>query len=129
MFGGLNLGQFLKFGTVGLIGFAVDSSLLYLLLHMGSGPLVARAFSIPVAMMTTWIINRNWSFGRSDQPWYRELATYTVVAGVAALVNYSIYAAALQFVKGMTPFLALVIASGVAMFVSFVGYGRVVFKR
>ena len=106
MSGGANIGQILKFGTVGMIGFAVDSGLLYLLMHLDLGPLVSRAISILAAMLTTWFINRNWSFGRSRLPWYRELATYVTVAGMVGLVNYSLYALILKFVAGATPFMA-----------------------
>ena len=124
-----NLSQFLKFGATGFIGFGVDSCVLYLLLHLGIHPLEARAISIPIAVNTTWIINRNWSFQPSSKPWYAELAKYAGVAGFAALINYGVYALALQFIAGITPFWALVLASAIAMFVSYFGYGRVVFGK
>jgi putative flippase GtrA len=121
--------KFIRFGITGLVGFSVDSGLLYVLLHMGFGAYSARAVSIPVAMMATWILNRNWSFTKSDKPWSIELIQYLSVAVFAALINYSIYALALQFFAGITPFWALVLASAVAMFVSYFGYGRVVFGK
>jgi putative flippase GtrA len=121
--------QVLKFGIAGVAGFSVDNAILYILLYFGLGPLSARAISIPIAMLTTWTINRNWSFERSDRPWYIELAKYTGVAGVAALVNYAVFALVLYLRPDTIPLLATAIASLVAMFVSFFGYGRVVFTR
>jgi putative flippase GtrA len=121
--------KFFKFAVTGLVGFSVDSGLLYLLLNIGFGAYSARAISIPVAMLATWIINRNWSFTKSDKSWSIELIQYAGVAGFAALINYGVYALALQFIAGMTPFWALVLASAIAMFVSYFGYGRVVFGK
>jgi putative flippase GtrA len=125
----VRFGQIVKFAVTGCVGFGVDSGILYILLHAGFGPYVARAVSIPVAMFTTWTINRNWSFQKSDKRWSIELIQYVSVAGFAALINYSVYALALQFIAGITPFWALVLASAVAMFVSYFGYGRVVFGK
>ncbi len=123
------MSRIIRFAITGFIGFGVDSVLLYVLLHMGFDPYVARAVSIPAAMLATWILNRNWSFEKSDKPWYAELMQYICVAGFAALVNYGVYALALQFIVGITPFWALVMASAIAMFVSYFGYGRVVFGK
>jgi putative flippase GtrA len=121
--------KFIKFGITGFVGFGVDSGLLYVLLYVGIDPYLARAISIPVAMLATWIINRNWSFLVSNKPWYVELAKYAGVASFAALINYGVYALALQFIAGITPFWALVLASAITMFVSYFGYGWVVFGR
>ena len=121
--------QIVKFAVIGFIGFGIDSLLLYAFLYMGLGAYTARAVSIPVAMLATWTLNRNWSFGKSGKPWTVELVQYMGVAGFAALVNYGIYALALQFIVGMKPFWALVVASGIAMFVSNFGYGRMVFGK
>jgi putative flippase GtrA len=125
----VHFAKFIKFGITGLVGFSVDSGLLYVLLHMGFGAYSARAISIPVAMLATWILNRNWSFQKSDKPWSIELIQYVSVAGSAALINYGVYTLALQFIAGITPFWALVLASSVAMFVSYFGYGRMVFGK
>ncbi len=125
----MRFARIVKFAVTGCVGFGVDSVLLYALLHVGFGPYVARAVSIPVAMLTTWIINRNWSFEASNKSWYVELAKYAGVAGFAAFINYGVYALALQFIEGITPFWALVLASAIAMFVSYFGYGRMVFGK
>ncbi len=127
--GSWQLGRMAKFAIVGFIGFGVDSLVLYLLIALSFTPLQARAVSIPVAMLTTWVLNRNWSFERSTDVWYRELATYMAVAGIAAAVNYAVFAAALALMPGIAPFLALVLACAIAMFVSYFGYGRLVFRR
>lgn len=121
--------QIVKFAVTGLIGFSVDSGLLYVLIQTGLTPYTSRAVSIPAAMLTTWVINRTWSFQPSDMRWYVELTKYMGVAGFAALINYGVYALALQFIAGITPFWALVLASTIAMFVSYFGYGRVVFGK
>jgi putative flippase GtrA len=56
--------RFLKFGFVGGLGYLVDGSVLFLLIHVfGLNPSLATPISIFTAMNFTWWGNRNLTFG------------------------------------------------------------------
>ncbi len=125
--------RFTRFVLVGALGFGMDAGLLLALTYAGLTPFLARAISISLAVLATFILNRSWTFARnrenSGQNWGRDLLAYGAVAGFTSLVNYAIFALILLIWPGMMPFLALVISSGLAMALSFIGYSGFVFKR
>jgi putative flippase GtrA len=54
--------EFLRFGLVGVIGFAVDASTLAMMLMADAGVLRGRAVSYVAAASCTWALNRRWTF-------------------------------------------------------------------
>jgi len=68
-------GQVGRFGAVGLVGFVVDVTVFNLLRGtvfspelVHAGPLYAKIVSTVLAILTNWIGNRYWTFGRSRRP-------------------------------------------------------------
>jgi putative flippase GtrA len=114
------------FIVVGATGFCIDAFILHWLIHAGISPYAARLASIACAMTVTWLLNRNFSFGKSKQHLANEYLSYAFVAFTAAALNYSVYA---SLVGNLTPFAAMVAGSAVAMTISFVGYDRLVFVK
>ena len=136
------LERILKFATTGGICFLIDVGTLTLLVAVFDvNPYVARVFAIAVAMLSTWLINRRWTFEvhgktKSARAVAAEGARYVAVAVSAALVNYAIYAATLfvlaRAVEGfddLLPAVAAVAGTAVAMFVSWFGYSRFAFRH
>lgn len=136
------LERILKFATTGGIGFVIDVGTLTLLnAGFGVNPYVARVFAIAVAMVSTWLINRRWTWKVHEKTTdaravVAEGVRYVTVAVGAALVNYAVYAATLWLLltAGLGPEDALppasaVVGSGVAMFVSYYGYSRFAFRH
>lgn len=136
------LERILKFATTGGIGFAIDVGTLTLLnAGFGVNPYVARVFAIAVAMFSTWMINRRWTWKvhektTSARAVAAEGVRYVAVAIGAALVNYGIYAATLYTLAGLIegfddllPPVAAVVGTAVAMFVSWFGYSRFAFRH
>jgi putative flippase GtrA len=136
------LERILKFAMTGGIGFVVDVGVLTILnAGLGVDPYVARVFAIAVAMITTWLINRRYTFEVHDKATTaRELAAeggrYGLVAVGAALFNYATYAATLWTLTALglgpahiLPPIAAVVGSGLAMFVSWFGYSRFAFRH
>ncbi len=85
--------EFFFFGLVGAFGFAVDTSVLYLL--RGSlGPFYARICSFLIAVFATWLMNRSITFRqrRSGLSALREFAIYLILMLAGGSVNYGIYA-------------------------------------
>ncbi|HBF30001.1 GtrA family protein [Rhizobium sp.] len=120
--------KLIRFALVGTAGFAVDAGVLWLLLEVTPfGAFISRIFAIALAMMTTWMFNRAFTFGASKRTIVAEGFRYGSVGVVSALVNYGIYAGLLLTVPALNPFFALIAASLAAMVFSFFGYSRFVF--
>ena len=82
------------FGGVGVIGFAVDAIILFVAIEFGgAGPLIGRVFSIFAAMMTTWYLNRTFTFGTASHSYFSEIARYALAKGAGLAANLSIYTA------------------------------------
>lgn len=117
--------RFLQFGLVGVVGFAVDAGVLqFLVAGLGWGPVAARVVSIPVAVLATWLLNRNITFSETrDTPAYKSLLRYAAVSAAGASVNFLIYTAlVLSFaVMAQQPVLPLAIASVAALAVNYLG--------
>lgn len=120
--------RFLRFAIVGGSAFVIDAGLL-VLLHNGAGldPYSSRLISICVAAFFTWRVNRLITFGASPSSQATEGIRYATVAGLAACLNYLVYAAALLAWNGLPPVAAAVIATLAAMSFSYLGYSRFVF--
>lgn len=132
----------LKFAVTGGIGFVVDVGLLtFLTVVPDWDPYTARVVAIAVAMTTTWLINRRFTFKVHDKVTeakdvVAEGGRYASVAIAAAIVNYAVYVAALYLMpraifgsEDLPPPIAAVIGSGVAMFFSYFGYSRFAFRH
>jgi putative flippase GtrA len=122
-------GRFLRFASVGGIGFVVDAGLLTAL-HDGAGldPFTARLVSILAAALVTWRLNRRLTFGPSPTPQASEGLRYGLVAALHAGLNYGIYALALFAWPGLPPTAAVVASTLAAMAFSYLGYSRFVFS-
>ncbi len=63
------IGQFARFGTVGLVGLVVDIGIFNLLRatvlspeELHSGPFIAKVISTSIAIAVNWMGNRHWTF-------------------------------------------------------------------
>ena len=120
--------RFLRFAVVGGTGFLVDAGLLAAL-HHGAGldPFTARLISISAGAFSTWRLNRVVTFGASRASQAAEGLRYAAVAALAAGFNYAVYALILIAWTGLPPIAAAVLATLVAMTLSYFGYSRFVF--
>lgn len=118
-----------RFGLVGGIGFVVDAGLTTTLIHAGLDPFSARVIAIAFAMLVTWRLNRAITFGASDTSQKSEGVRYFAVALAAAAVNYAAYAGLMLTLPALIPAIAVALATGVSMVVSYLGFSRFAFKR
>lgn len=118
--GGIGLlGQVLRFGLVGLLGFALDTGLTVALERGASlPPFAARPPAIVAAMLATWWLNRGFSF-RVAAP-LSSLGRYALVVAFAALLNYLLFLVGVG--RGMGTVAAIFAATAVSMVFSFAGY-------
>jgi putative flippase GtrA len=122
--------KLLRFGIAGGLGFIVDAGVLMLLLHTTAiGPFIARVIAIALAMVTTFVFNRTFTFERSGDSLAAEGFRYGSVGITAALVNYGLYSALLLSVPDLQPLAAMVFATAAATVFSFFGYSRFVFRE
>lgn len=118
------------FAFAGGTGFVVDAGVLQILLSVTSvGPFIGRVISIAVAMTATWLINRTFTFGKSDRHVAEEGARYGVIGVLGALLNYGIYSAIVLALPGVWPVMAVAVSSVAAMAFSYLGYSRFVFGK
>ena len=116
------------FLTSGLIAFAVDALVLALLTKVaGLDPYSARIAAIAAAMVAGYFAHRNLTFRLAHAATLAEFSKFAAVATAAAVINYAFYAA-LVFC-GLEPLIALAIASGIGMIISYFGYRFGVFQR
>ena len=118
-----------RFGLVGGIGFVIDAGLTTTLIHAGLDPFSARVIAIAFAMLVTWRLNRAITFGASDTSQKSEGVRYFAVALAAAAANYAAYAVLMLTLPALIPAIAVALATGVSMVVSYLGFSRFAFKR
>lgn len=121
--------KFVKFVIVGLIATLIDVGVLQLLIGSGADPYLARAVSIPVAMVAAWQMNRHFTFGASGRRPAEEALRYAAVASLTAGVNYAAYAALVMTQPAIPPAVSVLIATAISMWVSFVGQQLFAFRR
>lgn len=118
-----------RFGLVGGIGFVIDAGLTTALQAAGLGIFSSRLIAITCAMLTTWRLNRALTFGASQTSQVSEGTRYMMIAGLAALVNYTVYIILMLIIPDMIAALAVAAATGISMVVSYLGYSRHVFRN
>jgi putative flippase GtrA len=126
------LPAFIRFGTVGVVGFAVDATILALLLLLGMGFYWGRACSYVAAASCTWAINRSWAFQDRSRRRARQWAQFLAVNSIGGAVNYSVYALIVSHLGDaflMPPVLAVAAGSICGLAINFLLSIRLVFVR
>jgi putative flippase GtrA len=92
--------ELVMFGLVGVIGFLVDSGVLYLL-KSSMGLYYGRLFSFISAVLTTWILNRHLTFSKraSGLSLFTEFSRYFGLMLGGGVVNYASYALLVYFIE------------------------------
>jgi putative flippase GtrA len=125
-------GQFARFAFVGVIGFVVDSAVLYLCLHgAGLGLYSGRLVSYLAAATTTWYLNRRLTFTDADgSAPVRQWAKFLAANAVGGLVNYGSYSAvvALLAPRPWVPLLGVAVGSVAGLIFNFTASRRFVFR-
>lgn len=124
--------QFLKFGVVGVIGFVVDAGVLKLCMSLlDMGPYSGRVVSFLVAVTTTWICNRVFTFrGQGRDAAHVQWAKFSVVCIGGFVLNYGTYALLIATQPLVTEYPVLGVAAGsiAGMFFNFFASRNLVFR-
>jgi putative flippase GtrA len=109
------LRQFLRFGTVGAVGFVADTATVYAL-RASAGLYVAGAVAYVVAATVTWVLNRIWTFrGRGSGPMHRQWALFMSANALGFVLNRGTYFILVTVSPLCVQYPVLAIAAGVAM--------------
>jgi putative flippase GtrA len=123
--------QFMKFGSIGVVGFIVDSAFLYLGIHgLNLSRVAAGFFSFPFAVTATWIGNRLYTFSNAAPvPAAKQLTKFVVVCAIGLFFNRGTYSLLVSHVQVVYdyPVLGLVAGTGVGMFFNFFAAKKHVF--
>lgn len=117
------------FALCGALATGVDLGL-FAALHHGAGqaPAVARVAAIAAAVLVGWAAHRTYTFRVAAPPTVREFLRYAGVAWLSILTNYAVFVSALALAPSVPPMLLIVVASGTAMVVSYLGMRIAVFR-
>lgn len=87
------LHQIIRFGISGVAGFLVDAGIVTLgTQELRIGPILAQVIAFSLAVTTTWLINRHWTFAEhASANWLHELTRYVAANSIGAAVNNSVY--------------------------------------
>jgi putative flippase GtrA len=122
--------QFLRFGTVGGIGFLVDTATVYGLRHI-LGLYGAGLVAYVIAATGNWALNRIWTFrGRGSGPAHRQWAMFMLTNLAGFVLNRGAYVLLVTFVAAATrqPVIATAAGAVAGMFANFSLSRRLVFR-
>ena len=97
----------LRFLAVGALGLTTDIGFFTLAASFGTHPILARAFSLGVATLVTWRLNRNLTFDRSGRHQSSEAMRYVAVTATAQATSYAIFAVLVLSVMSSLPRVSL----------------------
>jgi putative flippase GtrA len=126
----ITLVEFLKFGTVGVVGFLADTATVYALRH-SLGLYGAGAVAYGVAASVNWILNRLWTFrGKGSGPAHQQWARFLLVNLAGFVLNRGTYAALVTFVPlcAAEPVWAVAAGAIAGMFLNFSFSRTMVFR-
>ncbi len=124
--------QFSRYVAVGAIGFAVDAVLLWMIMGRGMDAYLARGISFPVAVFTTWYLNRLWTFRDSSGPAIaKQLYRYFAIQCFGLVLNLSVYALTISLLGAsqLNAMAGLVFGSALGLVANFSGMRMLVFKK
>jgi len=113
----------------GLTAFVVDVAITWTLVRLVLDPFSARLFGILTATVVAWLMHRRITFNVPYGPSLGEFLRFFVVASTANGTNYLVYAAILLVVPATPLPIAIVISTGVATVISYLGFRFGVFRR
>ncbi len=117
----LALRQFVRFGTVGAVGAAVDIATVYAT-KAALGLYAAGLVAYFAAVTTNWAFNRAWTFaGRGGSGLVRQWALFVAANGVGFVLNRGTFALLVFLVPVCTqhPVVAILAGIGAGMFANF----------
>lgn len=110
----LHIVQLIRFGLVGIIGFVVDTTALYLgVIFFQINPYEGRLLSYCIAATTTWMLNRNFTFsGNHVDSAHYQWAKFVLANSIGGATNYGVYSILIASSPFFLEYLILAVAIG-----------------
>ena len=116
------------FVLIGVTGFAIEYGLISVLIYIfDTNPYLPRVVSFPIALLTTWILNRTFTYRVMTPVTWLELGRYLGANILAQTSNIILYMLACSPLIGFSPLISLILASTFSVLISMVVYQRYVF--
>jgi len=119
----------LRFLGVGGIGLTTDICVFTILIGYAPRPLLMRLFSLALATLVTWRLNRALTFDESGRGQGDEAMRYAAVTAVSQGTSYAVFAALVLTVLGALPQAALVAGAVVGAIVGYNGHRLFAFAK
>lgn len=119
--------RLLRFAVVGTIAFVLTGAILFALMRVGVPARAAQVPAIGAGLVTTYVLNRSFTFRATEDANPAEFARYVATSATGAVVNYLTFILALGI--GLSPLIALVAGTAAGMVTNFLGYQVYVFSR
>ena len=84
-----------RFGLVGVVGAGLDYLALRAAVAHGASPYAARPFTLVIAIVVTWWLNRRLTFAAPTPPTWREFGHYAAITATGLCLQLAVYWAAL----------------------------------
>lgn len=124
--------QFIKFGAVGAMGFALDNAFVYCgIYELGFGRIMAGLVSFPFVVTCTWAANRHFTFRAASRARpAHQLARFMTVCAVSLIFNRGTYSLLVSTVPLAYdyPVLGLLAGTAAGMFFNFFFARKLVFR-
>ncbi len=119
----------LRFLGVGGIGLTTDLCVFTILIGYAPRPLLMRLFSLALATLVTWRLNRALTFDHSGRRQGDEAMRYAAVTAVSQGTSYAVFAALVLTAFGALPQAALVAGAVVGAIVGYNGHRLFAFAK
>jgi len=119
-------GNFSRFLLVGGLGFFIDAGGTSLLILLGVAAWAARVPAIILAIVFTWLANRNFTYQIDRPKSVNEAARYAIAAALMAALNYIVFLVLIT--NQIWPLAAITVSTGIQAAISFHFYRIFVFK-
>ena len=107
------VGELLRFGVVGTLGFLIDTAVLYAALSLGAGLYLGRILSYVAAASANWALNRAWTFREADRGHRgRQWTMFLLVNLLGFAINYGTYLLLVTFWPLAVRYPVLAVAAG-----------------
>lgn len=121
-----------RFVVVGGIGFCIDGGLLTILMKFDWDVIPARSLTFLLAVSSTWLLNRLWTFNSEKLiSIRREYVYYFGTQVLGAIINLSIFFVLIRIypVFRDTPLIPLAFGAAVSLVFNYIMSKIIIFKR
>lgn len=116
--------------VVGFTGFLIEYVIVSLFVNVFVlSAYLPRLLSFPLALLTTWQLNRKFTYCVKDPPSWAEFGRYFKANTVSQSSNLLIYTLGCSSLMELDPLNALIFATSVSVLLSLCLYGQFVFKK